>query len=106
MAKINNLEGLSIDEINDELSKGAKFVVFQYCISAVVMSFRQPSEIFFIRAGESTFKHSFTYSLLTLGLGWWGIPWGIIYSIGSLYTNFSGGKDVTKEVLDAFNNKE
>jgi len=106
MTKINNLQGQTVEEINEELSKGAKFVVFQYCFSVVVMSFRQSSEIYFIRAGESTFKHSFSYSLLSFGLGWWGIPWGLIYTVGSLYTNFSGGKDVTKEVLDAFNNKE
>jgi hypothetical protein len=28
-----------------------------------------------------------------------GIPWGPIYTIGSLIQNFGGGKDVTKEVL-------
>jgi hypothetical protein len=31
-------------------------------------------------------------------LGWWGIPWGIFYTAESLYTNFTGGKDVTLEL--------
>jgi hypothetical protein len=31
---------------------------------------------------------------LTSLLGWWGIPWGPIYSIQSLVTNFRGGKQV------------
>ena len=38
------------------------------------------------------------FTALTFVLGWWGIPWGPIYSIGSLGTNLSGGKDVTKEI--------
>jgi hypothetical protein len=39
------------------------------------------------------------FTLLSLVLGWWGIPWGPIYTIQSVVINFQGGKDVTKEVL-------
>jgi hypothetical protein len=38
-------------------------------------------------------------TLLTILLGWWGIPWGPVYSIQSLVVNLKGGKDVTTEVL-------
>lgn len=38
------------------------------------------------------------FTLLSLLFGWWGIPWGPIYTIGALITNFSGGRDVTQEV--------
>jgi len=31
--------------------------------------------------------------------GWWGIPWGVIYTLGSLGTNFAGGKNVTDDVM-------
>ena len=103
MAEIKNMEGLSVDDINKELDNGAKFVVFQYCFSILVMTFKRGSDIYFIKAGESTVKHSIGFTLLTLAMGWWGIPWGPIYSIGSLYTNLSGGKDVTQEVLQSMN---
>jgi hypothetical protein len=103
MAQIKNIEGLTVAELNNELSRGGKFVIFQYCVSIVVMTFRRSSDIYFVRAGESTIKHSIGYTLLTLLLGWWGIPWGPIYTIGSLYTNLSGGKDVTREVLNSLN---
>jgi hypothetical protein len=106
MSKIKNWEGLSTEEINEELGKGAKFVMFQYCFSIIFMSFQRSSDIYFIRAGESTAKHSIGYTILTLCVGWWGIPWGIIYSFTSLYTNFTGGKDVTAEVLAALNSEE
>lgn len=103
MAKIKNLEGLSTEEINRELEHGAKFVHFQYCISILVMTFRRSSDVYFIKAGESTLGYSIQYTLISLLLGWWGIPWGPIYTIGSLFTNLSGGKDLTKEVLHSMN---
>ena len=103
MAEIKNIEGLSVDELNRELSNGAKFVVFQYCFSILIMTFKQGTDVYFIKAGESTAKHSIGFTLITLLFGWWGIPWGPIHSIGALYSNFSGGKDVTQEVLNSIN---
>ena len=40
-----------------------------------------------------------TYILISVLLGWWGIPWGPIWTIQSLYINLKGGKDITSEVL-------
>jgi len=101
--KINNLGELTVAELNDELEKGAKFVVFQYSISVLVMSFKRSSDIYFIKADESTIKYSIIFTLITLVFGWWGIPWGPIYTIGSLISNFSGGKDITQEVINSMN---
>jgi hypothetical protein len=33
-------------------------------------------------------------------MGWWGIPWGPIRSVQSLWTNLKGGVDVTAEVAN------
>ncbi|WP_018343376.1 hypothetical protein [Cytophaga aurantiaca] len=103
MAAIKNVEGLTNNDINRELARGAKFVVFQYCFSIIVMTFKHSSDVYFIKAGESTTRHSIFHTLSTLVFGWWGIPWGPIYSIGALYTNLTGGKDVTNEVLSSIN---
>lgn len=103
MAQIKNLEGLTTDDINRELSHGAKFIVFQYCISIIVMTFRRNSDIYFIKAGEPAVVRGLSFTALSLFLGWWGIPWGPIYTIGSLYTNLTGGKDITQEVLNSMN---
>ena len=35
---------------------------------------------------------------LSLLAGWWGIPWGPIWTIQALVTNLRGGKDVTAEI--------
>jgi hypothetical protein len=99
MSPIKNLEGLSVEEINHELSNVAKFVVFQYCVSIILMTFKRGSDIYFKRANESTIKHSIGFILISVLFGWWGIPWGPVYTIGSLHTNLSGGMDVTAEVL-------
>lgn len=106
MAKIKNIEGLSVDDINRELNNGAKFVVFQYCISIIVMTFKRGSSVYFIRPGESSLKYGIGFTLLTLVLGWWGVPWGPIYSLGALYTNITGGSDVTGDVLSTLNSEK
>lgn len=100
MAEIKNIEGLSIQQVRDLVDQGGKFVIFQYAISLLVVSFRRSSSIYFIRPDEGTFGKHVGFTLLTLVMGWWGIPWGPIYTIGALYTNLSGGKDVTFEIMD------
>ena len=97
--KVIGIEGMTADELNWELREGGRFVIFQYCISIIILTFRLSSDIYFIRSGESTFNKSIGYTLISLLLGWWGIPWGPIYTIDSLITNLSGGKDVTQEVV-------
>lgn len=93
--KIVGIEGMSRDQLQFEIQRGGKLVCYQYCISIVVMSFRRASNVYFIRAGESAVKKGLPWTFLTLVAGWWGIPWGPIFSIQSLVTNFQGGKDVT-----------
>lgn len=106
MAAIKNTEGLTTDQINYELQRGGKFVVFSYTISIIILTFRRGSDIYFIKADESTFKYSWKYSLLTFFLGWWGFPFGPIYSIMSFYRNFVGGTNVTAEVLNHVNSQQ
>lgn len=95
---IKGIEGLSADQIKQELRNGGKFVIYQYCISALIMTFKRGSNVYFIRSSESAFVKGLGYTLLSLAFGWWGIPWRPIYTIGSIFTNCKGGKDVTQQV--------
>lgn len=99
--KIRGIEGMRHGELDFELQRGAKFVYFQYCISVVVLTFKRPSDIYFIRAGENALTKSLPFTLLSLVAGWWGIPWGPIYTVQSFITNFQGGKDVTQSVVNS-----
>jgi tetrahydromethanopterin S-methyltransferase subunit E len=85
--------------LQQEIASGGQFVVYQYCISVLIMTFRRSSDIYFISASESRVLKGLGFSLLSFFLGWWGIPWGPIYTIQALWINFNGGKDVTQEVL-------
>jgi hypothetical protein len=96
--KIKGVEGMTVDQLRAEIARGGKFVYFPYCISAVVMTFRRSSAIYFIRAGEGTAGKALPFALTSLLLGWWGIPWGLIWTPTTLFTTLSGGKNVTVEV--------
>lgn len=96
--KVTGTEGMTHEDINHALGQGGKFVTFSYTISIVFMTFKRSSDVYFIKPGEGTAGKSIGFTLLTLIMGWWGIPWGPIYSIGSLITNLGGGKDVTHEI--------
>ncbi len=100
-AKIRGIEGMKQSELDFEIQRGAKFVLFQYCISAVVITFRRPSDIYFLRQGENPVAKGLPFTLLSLVAGWWGIPWGPIYTIQSIYNNSRGGKDVTQAVVNS-----
>lgn len=102
--KIEEISNLTIAELNQELADGARFVRFSYTISIVVMTFKRYSNVYFIRKNDSKSTDRWPYTLINLFLGWWGIPFGPIYTIASLIEN-GEGKDVTQEVIDALNNK-
>jgi hypothetical protein len=100
MTKIIGMEGIqSGGQLQQELQQGGKFVIFQYCISVLILTFKRGSDIYFIRHEDNAVVKGLPFTLLSFLFGWWGIPWGPIYTIQSIWVNFGGGKDVTQEVL-------
>jgi hypothetical protein len=99
MAKIVGIEGMSYSQLVGEVQSGGKFVVFEYCISVLIMTFKRGSDIYYLKPGESALVKGLPYTLLSLALGWWGFPWGFIYTPMALITNFGGGKNVTAQVM-------
>ena len=93
------------DQIRHEVERGGRFVIFEYCISIFVLSFKRVSGVQFIKAEDSAFRKGAPYSLISLLLGWWGIPWGPIWTISALVTNCRGGRDITSEVMQALASK-
>lgn len=97
--KIRGIQGMTDVEVHQALLDGGRLVMFEYCISIIVMTFKRSSDIYFIPAEGSTLPRALPWIGLTLLLGWWGIPWGPIYTIGSTFTNFNGGHEVTEHFL-------
>jgi hypothetical protein len=92
-------EGMSLADLQQAVARGGRFVFFQYCFSVLILSFKRSSPIVFVRPGESAFAKGLPYSLISLVAGWWGIPWGPIWTIWTVAVNLGGGKDVTAEAL-------
>jgi hypothetical protein len=86
-------------DLERQVLEGGRFVAFQYCFSVLIMTFRRSSPVMFLRGDEDGAQSAFSYSLISLVAGWWGIPWGPIWTIATLITNARGGKDLTQAVL-------
>jgi len=97
--KVIGTEGLTNDQIYRAVERGAKFVVFQYCVSAILTTYKRSSNVYFIRPGHTALIPRIGYSVLSLFLGWWGFPWGPIYTVQALWHNAIGGLDLTPEML-------
>ena len=69
--QIYGLENISPPQLNHEIRRGGKFIIFEYCVSLLLVTFKRPSSIYYVRPGEGTFSKSVNYTLLTLLLGWW-----------------------------------
>lgn len=93
------ISGMAPNEVVFEINRGARFVIFQYCFSVVIMTFRRPTSIQFVKAGESTVVKGLPFTAFSLVFGWWGFPWGFIYTPQVIYKNLKGGVDVTPLVL-------
>ena len=95
---IRGTEGLSPADVQAEIARGARFVAYQYCVSLAVVTLKRVSSIHYLKPGQNGFVPGFLWSFFSLIVGWWGIPWGPIYTIGALWTNLRGGIDVTASV--------
>jgi hypothetical protein len=92
-------ENLTDAELKGELQRGARLVVFEYCVSVLIMTFKRSTDVHLVRPGENAVVKGLPWTLLSLLLGWWGFPWGLIYTPAALAKNLSGGRDVTDLVL-------
>lgn len=95
---IRGTEGLSRAAIEQAVQAGGRFVFYEYCISLGIVTLRRPSAVYFRRRGRGVLR-GLPYTLLSALLGWWGVPWGLVYTPLVLFTNLSGGCDVTAAVL-------
>jgi hypothetical protein len=95
------LEGTALYK-DVRINPETRLLRYHCALSAVVMSVRSPSRLYVEGAERTGLVHA-AFSLATLLFGWWGIPWGPIYSVQSLAGNFTQ-RDAVRvgELLDAF----
>ena len=56
---------------------------FELAVSALLISFKTPSR-FYVVGEEETVLPSLVFTASSLIVGWWGIPYGPIYTIGAV----------------------
>ena len=104
--KVVGLEDKTDKEIRELLNAGGKVVYFPYILSFILYTANNSSKLFYIAPNESAFSsYGYKYFLISLLFGWWGIPFGPIYTIGAFFTILFGGTDITEEVLETINEK-
>jgi hypothetical protein len=95
------LERWDPEELDRALEAGGRLVFYEYCISLVIITLRRPSRVQLLRKGQRGLLRGLPYTLLSLLLGWWGVPWGPIYTPLVVLTNLGGGCDVTEQYRSA-----
>jgi hypothetical protein len=78
--------------MTDDPPPGGRRVVYEYCISCVFLTLRRTSRVHVLRPGESGVLRGLPYTFLSLLLGWWGVPWGLIYTTQAVWRNLAGGR--------------
>ena len=73
---------------------------YQFCTSFLIVSFKQPTA-FILENSQSKAGVNFICSIVTLIFGWWGIPWGPIYTVQTIFRNLRGGVKTSIEDLIA-----
>ena len=86
--------------IVEAVMAGHRYITVPYVFSVVVMSFRRSmGGVHTVKTGDWPISPLIGASCITLFLGWWGIPWGFIWSWLTLVYLWRGGRDATKEIL-------
>ncbi|KAF2338045.1 hypothetical protein [Flavobacterium ginsenosidimutans] len=92
--KTENIEGLSLFEINLLIQQGGRFVMFPNLMTKI-----KSYTIYFIRPDEKTYKYALKHFLKNIALGWRSLPLRPSYISKSLFYLTIGGKDCTQNIL-------
>jgi hypothetical protein len=79
---------------------GKRYVIYPYVVSILVMTFRRNiGSVRVVETGDWPMAPLFGATLVTTLFGWWGIPWGFIWSPLVLFNLWRGGRDATRQIL-------
>ena len=83
--KIVGIDGMSPQDLDIELQRGCRFVIFTYCISIMILTFKRPSPIYLIKPEEGAVGRALPFTLISLALGGYlgdrygrSVPWSPI----------------------------
>ena len=79
---------------NMQINAQSPVTQYEFCISLLLVSLRLPSR-YILTEHESSIGIMVVGTVASLLLGWWGIPWGPIYTVAVLAKNLHGGHKTT-----------
>ena len=85
-------------ELRVRLADGWRCVRFECCVSVGFVTLRRQSAVYLTDSWQGRYIRGMGYSLRALLLGPWGVPWGLIWTPCAIWTNLTGGIDVTSNV--------
>lgn len=87
-------------ELRDRVRAGWRCVRFESCYSLVFVTVRRQSRVYLTERWQQRYLYGLGYSVAALLAGPWGVPWGVVWTARAVWTNLTGGVDVTDAVLD------
>jgi hypothetical protein len=93
-------DGLSAAELRAYRDRGWKCVRFEWVRSWGIATVVTQSRVYLTEAWQDRYLRGLLYSVLALALGPWGVPYGLWRTGEAIWTNLTGGRDVTDEVLN------
>ncbi len=97
-ASLIRTEFQHISDQNVIAAHSGQWVVYEYCISLIAVTLRRTSRPIFVQPGRRRWVRGLPFVVASLVFGWWGLPWGIIYTPIAIFANLAGGADITAQV--------
>lgn len=87
--------------VHDVLA-GTRFVTYPFVVSILILSFnRNMGGVHAVASGRWPTSPMLGATIVSTLFGWWGFPWGIVWTPISLFHLWNGGRDATKDLLAA-----
>lgn len=99
LLQIRGTRPLFGEELRTRILGGARCVRFEFCFSLVFVTVRRQSPVYLTHSWQERYLRGLWFSLISLLLGPWGVPWGPLWSLWGMWVNATGGVDCTAEVL-------
>lgn len=96
---LHRFSRMSEAEFKARVSKGERFVIYRYTLSALVYSVTRPTKVYVSSGRMSAVLNGVPFTIISAVLGWWFIT-GPIRTISSIIANSRGGIDVFSEILE------
>lgn len=83
-----------------EVMQGKRYVTYPFVFSILILSFqRSVGGVRVVETGKWPVGPLFGAAVVTILFGWWGFPWGLLWTPLALFHLWNGGRDSTRDIL-------